>query len=78
MPTLVEKREVLKSRGQVILYGSGTSADSYFYKKRSPENGATKLDGPQEQKPSKMQSKKLYRPLSKCKRRDLLKASQTW
>jgi len=32
MPRIVEKREVLNGRGQVVLYGSGTSAGSYFYR----------------------------------------------
>ena len=36
MPTIVEKQEVLNGRGQVIRYGSGTSAGSYFYKEKIP------------------------------------------
>ena len=36
MPTIVEKQEVLNGLGQVIRYGSGTSAGSYFYKEKIP------------------------------------------
>ena len=36
IPTIVEKQEVLNGRGQVIRYGSGTSAGSYFYKEKIP------------------------------------------
>jgi integrase len=32
MPRIVAKREVLSGRGAVVLYGSGTSAGSYFYR----------------------------------------------
>jgi len=32
MPRIVDKREVLNGRGFVVLYGSGTSAGSFFYR----------------------------------------------
>jgi integrase len=32
MPRIVAKREVLSGRGAVVLYGSGTSAGSFFYR----------------------------------------------
>ena len=32
MPRIVDKREVLNGRGFVVLYGSGTSAESFFYR----------------------------------------------
>ena len=32
MPKIVEKQEVLNGRGTVVLYGSGTSAGSFFYR----------------------------------------------
>ena len=32
MPKIVDKREVLNGRGFVVLYGSGTSAGSFFYR----------------------------------------------
>ena len=32
MPKILEKQEVLNGRGHVVLYGSGTSAGSYFYR----------------------------------------------
>lgn len=53
MPRIVDKREVLNGRGFVVLYGSGTSAGSFFYRelvkgKRSYRQrkitGATTMD----------------------------------